>query len=233
MSPFDIHDRRGDYSCHCKALQTKHTKMADCLRPLRQPIAIYPQYIASTHATTLLMKSSSHWKNSYAISLIGAPIPTVSSHEPRGIMEPPSLLSIDAQSWSLSHRMHVYDDRTYTKLCTIRRENWSFRSRYYAETSEGSARLFESESRNSWGRKNVFTFQNQAGKGEIVELKVKSPAFSQRQEVYLEHRMVGLIETDRWHVKTHYNLTAAQGLDIFVLVCIAALVDDQRRSEND
>lgn len=201
--------------------------MADFLRPLDQPIAIYPQYVAETHPTTLLMKSSSYWTNSYVISLTEASESTSPSDEP------PGLLSIDAENWSVSHRMHVYDDRTKTKLCTIRRENWSLRSQYYAETGEDSARLFESESRNSWGRKNVFTFQNRAGNGENIRLKVKSPALSQTQEIYLEDQVVGLMETDRWHTRTHYNLTAARGLDMFVLVCIAVLVDDQRRPHRE
>lgn len=192
--------------------------MADIIASLQAipppGIAIHPAYIVSQHES-LTMKGGFSGNHFIVTDQTGTEV-----------------FKVDSERFSMSHRTNVSEAATGKMLCTLRRETFTMRSRYYAEVAENSPRLFDMESKMSLGEKFLIKFPNAAAEGEQVELDWKSPAFSSRGELYLNGVLVALMEKEHFKLKGEYRIHVAPGMDKFLAICVAACVNDERASNN-
>lgn len=186
------------------------------LQPIPAPgVAIHPAYIAQ-RPETLVMKSGFSGNHFVVTDSNGT-----------------AIIKLDAERFSMSHRINVSEAATGKQLCTLRRELFKMRAHYYAEVGEGGPRLFDLESQWAMGsEKFVIKLPNAAAGGEEVELDWKSPAFRSRGEIYLNGMMVALLERERFKLKDEFHIHVAPGMDKLLAVCVMACVDDRRDTNN-
>lgn len=184
--------------------------------PLTQPVGLFPHLVARRQEL-LIMKGG--WSGGFKISLFdGTP-----------------LLEVEAEQMSLSHRKHIVDVASQKRLCTIRKETWSFSWRYYGvenDSDDNAPHVFDIESHAKLlsGTENIMRFRNMAVGGEEVQIEFKNNPWGKEGAVMLDGVPVAIIERKGMQIKMEYHLHVAQGLDMSLIVAVFMAQMDRSRS---
>jgi uncharacterized protein YxjI len=176
-------------------------------------LAVFPELITQKQET-LIMKAES-FTRSWKICLFdGTPI-----------------LSIEHESFSVSRRKTVYDAQG-RQLCQIRRKSGFGSSKYYAETTESSPKIWELISKAGFlSSKNTVSFANVVDGGRVVELALKnSGSRSPTGVVRLGETDVAVVDKESWKMLAEYHITVAEGMDMFLPVALVVALDDKARA---
>lgn len=148
-----------------------------------------------------------------------------------------ALLRVDAKSMSLSRQMTVVDPTQGQKLAVIRKDtSLNMHRRYYAETPDGSQRIFETEVETSWSLKGgVMTLScaNVAAGGQPAQIQYKNETgFGVRGPITWGGMPVARIERKKWTMSAQYELQIAPGMDPFLVLAMAVIIEDIRRQKS-
>jgi uncharacterized protein YxjI len=145
-----------------------------------------------------------------------------------------ALLRVDAKSMSLSRQMTVIDAVQGQELAIIRKDtSLNMRRRYYAETPDGSRRIFDTEVETSWSLKGgimTLSCANVAAGGRPVQIQYKNETrFGVRGQVTWQEMPVAKIEKNSWKMSAQYQVQIAPGMDPFLVLAMAVIIEDLRK----
>jgi uncharacterized protein YxjI len=191
--------------------------MATAIASLPAPVAVTPEYIAKQ--TEILTLTREPMSLDWVVTLNNGN----------------TILILEGEPMSLSHRKTVKDGKGNT-LYQVRRETFTFGNpKYYAETSEGGPRVWEMEMHTHMfsGSDMKMTFSNKAAGGKPDSMEFKNNPWGSTGYIKYQGREVASIGKISWQFKHVFELTVAKGLDMTLIVGIMVCMDDMIRSKNN
>ena len=178
-------------------------------------MAIFPQLLSDQHQTILMEGET--WNHNYKLT-------NADTGQP--------ILAVDAELFSLSHRKHIIEVSTGTKLCTIRHKAFSGCGLYYAETTDDGAHIFDAELATRYGPLNYrIAFDNACSEGEkcVLDFQTTSRRHLRDGTVFWDGRPVACVRRLAVFAK-RYEIAIAPMLDPFVVLGLLLAVESKARA---